>query len=1457
MRLRKQFLCLLLAALLLALTVPAGVFVTRAAQTGEVTRAQWIEALVDTFAMTVDEDNYPDNYYSDISEKDSFYRDIMVAVEFGVIDLEAGLAFEPNAPATREFAAHTLNFCLGYQLDADAAYSFSEAQTVTYPNDIQVALNRGWFALSGNSFKPENPITAAEKQKMLNDAKAVLAADQLAEDYTNSYQFADGVKVLPENTVFTQESETVYIISSPAKSIAKGDLFVLFDDDVPVVCKAEAVSVSQGDYTVTVSRQNINDYLLSMDAQGSTTGDLKEFQVADDVDALYVLEDGTRVKDVKASGTKKIKAIYFSGQISNLSVAIELYDMKLDWQAKGNVLNPSSIKVKAIVTGKTFCNASLAFGASVSDYTGPLTLGYCPIGSLGSVTVTANISVDGCITVSYGANFKTGVEYTYSDGFRIPQSFQKTHFSLTVEATLDMSVTARASITNIPLLSAQCYATVGMKANFVARYRGADKDPALCLHTDTWLYAKIGASATVGFSSEKFQKSWRTDLTIWDRNTSPARSVSHFEDGTRVSSCAYGETNFFGYNSYYWSSLASRYANGGVSAVANVPTYTYTTDENGNATITGYSGGFAALSLPATIDGHKVVAIGENAFKNRDELISVSLPATVTKVGVAAFCECDNLREINLPKGILTIDNYAFSGDKSLIRVTLPEGLQVLGCGAFKDCTGLQRVHIPKDMNTGTHCGSNYMYPAPFSNCTALSQVTFGEGITSLPNALFGDCYGLTSIVIPDTVHTLNWKTFQSCKNLQSVTLSVALTEIGGSCFHNCTSLKEIKLPGSLQVLGCGAFESCTALETVNIPKTMRTASYCGSNYMYPGPFKNCSALKNITIEEGIKILPEGLFSECTGPEEIVVPEGVTEIQFACFRGCSVKKITLPKTLKTLSSRVFHMSGLESVTLPDSITSIGDHILADCPSLKSANWPAGTTYMPDYAFAGSAALETVTLPDTLTTIHRGIFRSCKALVMTTLPESVTQIGEELFYDCDALTSFTIPGKLTNLNHNFFNECDGLKEITIPANIITMGNGIFYDCDALTKVTMANTVKTMGSGIFRGCEALKDVTLSQNLRGIPGDAFRECASLEQIVIPHLVTSIGGNAFNASPKLTKVVTGPNLKSIDSNAFSYASTTVLYGAADSYTQTWAGENGYQFKVNDTSATSVTLPETTVQLKNGSTLQLCPAIAPLDFGDKVVFKSNKTDVVTVSDTGELKAVNVGTATIKITAGNVSASCTVTVVQPVTWVGLNKMGVSLEVPATYQLIATVRPDNASDNRVVWTSSDESVAKVDQNGLVTAVGNGLAVITATAQDGSGKSASCNVGVVDPNNIPVEKLSIVYRGGDLAALETVQLTAGIFPGDAANKKVLWTSSDETVATVDENGVLTGLKKGEVTITATAADGYGATATLALKVAGTGYVVTDPAQLESPHNYPVSCTDGWKYTVPGSVALEVTT
>ena len=222
-----------------------------------------------------------------------------------------------------------------------------------------------------------------------------------------------------------------------------------------------------------------------------------------------------------------------------------------------------------------------------------------------------------------------------------------------------------------------------------------------------------------------------------------------------------------------------------------------------------------------------------------------------------------------------------------------------------------------------------------------------------------------------------------------------------------------------------------------------------------------------------------------------------------------------------------------------------------------------------------------------------------------------------------------------------------------------------------------------------------------------------------------------------------------------------------------------------------SVTLDKTTLSLAIGETATLTATVKPDDATDKNVAWASSDESVAKVANGKVTAVKAGKATITAKCGGKTAECAVTVTVPTGSVTLDKTSLFLAVGETAQLTATVKPDDATDKNVVWTSSDESVSKVD-NGKVTAVKAGKAMITAKC---GGKTAECAVTVTAPTgSVTLDKTSL-----SLAVGETVQLTATVKPDDATDKNVAWTSSDESVATV-ANGMVTAVKAGNATVSA---------------------------------------------------------
>ena len=269
--------------------------------------------------------------------------------------------------------------------------------------------------------------------------------------------------------------------------------------------------------------------------------------------------------------------------------------------------------------------------------------------------------------------------------------------------------------------------------------------------------------------------------------------------------------------------------------------------------------------------------------------------------------------------------------------------------------------------------------------------------------------------------------------------------------------------------------------------------------------------------------------------------------------------------------------------------------------------------------------------------------------------------------------------------------------------------------------------------------------------------------------------------------------------------------------------------------SVTGVTLNKTSISLLVGDSETLTATVSPKDAANKkVTWKSSNAAIASVDANGKVTGVKAGEATITVTTedGGKTATCKVTVSDKeikVTGVKLNKSETSLLVGGNETLTATVLPEDATNQNVTWKSDKPEIATVDANGKVTAVKVGEATITVTTEDG-GKTATCKV-TVKPNLVSEITLAAlaIYVG------ESKAITATVKPDDATNKALTWTSSDETVATVDNTGKVTGKKIGTATITATARDGSGVSGSCTVTVLSTVKKVTvTPANLTLGQN-----------------------
>ena len=340
---------------------------------------------------------------------------------------------------------------------------------------------------------------------------------------------------------------------------------------------------------------------------------------------------------------------------------------------------------------------------------------------------------------------------------------------------------------------------------------------------------------------------------------------------------------------------------------------------------------------------------------------------------------------------------------------------------------------------------------------------------------------------------------------------------------------------------------------------------------------------------------------------------------------------------------------------------------------------------------------------------------------------------------------------------------------------------------------------------------------------------------------LALSVGGSETLTATVAPKDATNKNVTWKSSNAAIAsvdAAGKVTGVAAGEATITVTTEDGgktatCKVTVSDTEikVTGVTLNKTALTLNIGANETLSATVAPADATNQnVTWKSSNAAIASVDANGKVTGVAAGEATITVTTedGGKTATCKVTVKAAtiaVTGVTLNKTATSLLVGGSETLTATVAPADATNKKVTWKSSDAAVASVDANGKVTGVKAGEATITVTTEDGA-KTATCKVTVTIPvTGVTLNKTALTLNIG---ASET--LTATVKPDDATNKALTWTSSDETVATVDATGKVTGKKIGTATITATAQDGSGVSGSCTVTVlSGVKTVTVTPANL----------------------------
>lgn len=503
---------------------------------------------------------------------------------------------------------------------------------------------------------------------------------------------------------------------------------------------------------------------------------------------------------------------------------------------------------------------------------------------------------------------------------------------------------------------------------------------------------------------------------------------------------------------------------------------------------------------------------------------------------------------------------------------------------------------------------------------------------------------------------------------------------------------------------------------------------------------------------------------------------------------------------------------LKTINIPSSVSSINlsDNDFYGCVSLKAF---IVSTDNPYYSSVGGMLFNkdktiiyrcpqtksgTYTVPSTVKTIGEFAFYGCEGLTSVSLPNSITSICDEAFYECKALTSINIPTSLTELGCDAFHGDYSLSsEITIPSGVKKISSSTFYNCSALTSIKISEGVEEIGVKSFSGCKKIKEITLPTTLKKLGKYCFNNCNSLSFINIPTGIEEIPDRSFYCC-NLNSITLPEGLKKIGEAAFYYNSILNIR-IPKSVTSI------DDFALYQSSTCNVYVYNTPylITLSSNNTYYKCPGL--------------KIHVYT-----PLAEAFKTTGNWKEYASHIVGDIPV---DPITNITLDKKNITIDTYTEGKLTAMVKPDDATIKDVIYTSSNEDVVMIlDNTGRFMSLDAGTATITATALDGSGVKATCLVMVLD-GIIKAESVTLNTTETNILLGSTKTLKATVLPSNATMKSVTWKSSNPYVATVDENGVITGVAAGTATITATAADGKGAYAECKVNVIYNSIALSD--------------------------------
>ena len=440
----------------------------------------------------------------------------------------------------------------------------------------------------------------------------------------------------------------------------------------------------------------------------------------------------------------------------------------------------------------------------------------------------------------------------------------------------------------------------------------------------------------------------------------------------------------------------------------------------------------------------------------------------------------------------------------------------------LRTMAGFMPENVPSDWYESAEIISDYGHDTPLGNCAVLdlseahlvkggkayyTNEYLGDTYTiesdgKANNYMFDRCYKLVSLVLPNELKRLPRQFVSRCPLLVNLQIGNNVSTIDDYSIHDNPYLLSLTIPEGVTTMGRDACES-NGIEELTLPNSLTTIDYF--------TFAFNTNLKTIHFGTGLKEIAYGAFKGCSGLENIdLSTSNIENIQSSAFSQCtSLTSVKFPSSLRQIYGSAFsETTALQTVTFNDGLDGIGSSAFSSS-GLTTVTLPNSLTYLGDYAFSGCKDLASISIGTGITEIPYNCFTGCNALTSVDLPEHVTSIGGGAYSYCNGLVSITLPDHIQTVGASAFASCSNLEEVVIPDNVTTLGTGAFQYDGKLEYVQIGKGITTLEKDLFNSCESL--------LTAVKAFVFENCSSLKTVTFPSTLTTLSeSTSFGWSPE-----------------------------------------------------------------------------------------------------------------------------------------------------------------------------------------------------------------------------------------------------------------------------------------------------------------------------------------------------